>query len=158
MNGTLINCVQFSFCGWEKSSFLISISARQRRLRQGDSPWMHPEIRGGMVQIYSRSSIWILSHGFSFDWLQKETKKSTHLRSVKSARLCRYKVLTFLAAPPHFDWQPCSNSLLHSDRNRPLNRPHNSDVRPLIHRAATHQTKASKPHWRTDQKNDKPEQ
>lgn len=60
MNGTLISWVHFSYCGWEKSSFLISISARQRRLRQGNSPWMQPEIRGRIVQIYSSSLIWIL--------------------------------------------------------------------------------------------------
>lgn len=33
-----------------------------------------------------------------------------------------------------------------------LNRPHSGDVRPLVHRAATHQTKPSKPQWRTEQK------
>lgn len=121
MNGTLISWVHFSYCGWEKSSFLISISARQRRLRQGNSPWMQPEIRGRIVQIYSSSLIWILR-----PFLQK--KKEMHSPAVSkisetvqipsldisgciAARLrrCAAVWLTAVSALPPSPWQDTLN-------------------------------------------------
>lgn len=153
MKGTLIIRVQFSSCGWEKSSLLISIWARQRRLQQDTLPWLHAEIRGGIAQIYSRSFIWILSDGFSFDWKNKIKMHSPMV--CKISKTAKMQSLDIFGGGATL-WLTALRELSPSPWQDTLNRPHNSDVRPLTHRAATHQTKPSKPQRCTDQKNLQP--